>query len=73
MIFDNHDNRIGLRCAGDAGSARPTAPSRQPSRLLLGIDYGQTGSERRGLQLPIRRDECELPGVGFKLLVQHQS
>ena len=45
----------------------------QTSRLLLRIDYGQTGFERRGLQLSIRGDERELPGVGIKLLLQHQS
>ena len=45
----------------------------QTSRLLLRIDDGQTGFERRGLQLSIRRDKCELPGVGLKLLLQHQG
>ena len=58
---------------GDAGNAYPTVRPHQTSHLLLRIDYVQTRFERRGLQLSIRGDECELPGVGFKLLFQHQS
>jgi hypothetical protein len=70
---DNPNGKAGLRCAGDAGNTFPALWPRQTSRLLLRIDYDQTGFERRGLQLSIRGDECELPGVGLKLLFQHQG
>ena len=54
-------------------TARPDRRPHQTSRLLLRIDYGQARFERRGLQLSIRGDKCELPGVGLKLLFQHQG
>lgn len=45
----NRNNIIGLRCVGDTGNACPTVRPHQTSRLILRIDYGQTGFERRGL------------------------